>query len=244
MPFKVTWQEVKDWLSESCSVGFVDIFPGSCSGWVCVEGKENFEATLAYIKAESFKNRYLVFSDKNKSEPDTIRLRLGGSKPGFLENYLRFVGRSQDLTMPAMYISLQMQQHGSHSNKRLKVGNEATYSPPTVETTALTDLLATCILVCMAVACKSPPAPCYLPTLTIPGHEWTRSYDMSPCALCTLSDDTDLMPSSPSELVLPGSAAGDGGDKDDKNDQYDLDEMPGNVRERRARSVPPSFRWK
>ncbi|KAM0462590.1 hypothetical protein ACHAPV_004068 [Trichoderma viride] len=196
------------------------------------------------MKTESFKSRYLVFSDKNKSEPDTIRLRLVGPKPGYLENYFRFVGRSQDWTIPAMYSGPQMQQHGSYPNKLLKDSNEVTCSPHTVETMALTDLLATCILVCMAAACKSPPAPCYLPTLTVPGHEWTRYHDMSPCAPCTLSDNTILMPSSPSELVLPDSAVGDGGDKDDKNDQYYLDEIPGNVRERRAHSVPPSFRWK
>ncbi|KAK1250450.1 hypothetical protein MKX08_010453 [Trichoderma sp. CBMAI-0020] len=215
-------------------------------GWVCVEGKEDFEAIVAYMKAESFKSRYLVFSDKNKSEPDTIRLRLVGPKPGYLDKYFRFVGRSQDWTIPAMDSGPQMQQHGSHSNKLLKVGNEATYSPPTVETMTPTDLLATCILVCMVcmtAACKPPPTP----TLTVPGHEWTGYHDMSPCALCTPSDDTAWMPPNPSELVLPGSAAGDGGDKDDKNDQYYLDEIPGDVRERliiSASSQPSSIIFK
>jgi hypothetical protein len=203
-----------------------------------------FLRRLAHIKAKCFKGRYLVFSDKNKSEPDTIRLRLAGPKPGYLENYLGFVGRSQDWTIPAIYGGPQMQQHGSYPNKLLKVRNEATDSPPTVETMALTDLLATCILVCMAAACEPPPAPYYLPTLTVPGDEWIRFHDMSPCAPCALPDDTIWMPPSPSELVLPDSAAGDGGDNDDKNDQCYLGEIPGNVRERRAHSVPPSFRWK
>lgn len=196
------------------------------------------------MKAKCLKGRYLVFSDKNKSEPDTIRLRLVGPKSGYLENYLRFVGRSQDWTVPAMHSGPQMQQHGSNSNKPLTARNEAIYSPPTVESMALTDLLATCILVCMTAACKPPPAPCYLPTLTVPGDGWAGYHDMSPCAPCTLSDDTTWMPPSPSELVLPDSAAGDGGDKDDKNYQCYLGEIPGNVRERRAHSVPPSFRWK
>lgn len=96
----------------------------------------------------------------------------------------------------------------------------------------------------MAAACKPQPAPYYLPTLTAPDDEWTRYHDMSACGPCTLSDDTAWMPPTISELVPPDNAAGDGGDKDDNDDQYYLDEVPVNVRERRAHSVPPSFRWK
>lgn len=196
------------------------------------------------MKTEYFQGRCLIFDDKNKSEPIWIKVRVFGPKPGYAENYSYLVQRSQDRISPLRYGDPQMQQHGSYSNKLLKISNEAIYSPPTVDTMALGDLLATCILVCMAAAYKSPPVPYYLPTLTVPGYEWTSYHGMSPCAPCTLSDDTILMPPNPSELVLPDSAASDGGDKDDKNDQYYLDEIPGDVRERRAHSVPPSFRWK
>lgn len=108
----------------------------------------------------------------------------------------------------------------------------------------LTGVLATCILICMAAACKPEPAPYYLPTLIVPGDERTGYHDISACGPCTLPDDTTWMPPNPSERVLPDSAADDGGDKDDNNDQYYLDEISVNVRERRANSVPPSFRWK
>lgn len=119
----------------------------------------------------------------------------------------------------------------------------ATYASPTVETMAFAESVA--LLVWMAAAYKPLLAPPYPPALMIPGiGEWTRYHGMNPCAPCTLSDDTILMPPNSSEFVLPDSAAGDSGDKDDKNDQYDLDEMPGDVRERRPRSAPPSFRWK
>lgn len=196
------------------------------------------------MKTQCFKGRFLVFSDKNKSEPDTIRLRLAGPKPGYLEKYFCFVKQIQDQRAPSGYSDPQMRLHGSHSNSLLKAGNEASYSSPTVETMVLTDLFATYILVCLAAACKPQPAPYYLPSLTVPGDEWTRYHDISPCGPCTLSDDTTWTLPNRSEFVLPDSAAGDGGDKDDSNDQYYPDEIPVNVRERRAHSVPPSFRWK
>lgn len=126
----------------------------------------------------------------------------------------------------------------------MKVRNEAICGPTTaVETMAFTDLMA--VLVCMAALYKPPPAQYYPLTLTFPGDEWSYHHSMKSCGPCTLSNDTDdkiPTPTNSTEVVLPESAAAAGGDEDDEDDQYYLDEIPGSVRERRAQSVPPSFR--
>ncbi|KAL9484534.1 hypothetical protein ACSS6W_003323 [Trichoderma asperelloides] len=166
LPFKATWQELKDWLSESCAIDYVEIFPVSCSGWVCIHGKENFETVL--------------------------------------------------------------------------VRDEAIYATTTPEMMAFTDFMA--VLLCMAALYKSPPAVYYPPALTFPGNEWDNYHGMSPCTPCPLFNDKIPTPPDSPEIVLPENAA-TGGDEDDKDDQYYLDEIQGNARERRAQSVPPSFRW-
>ncbi|PTB46951.1 uncharacterized protein TrAFT101_003613 [Trichoderma asperellum] len=220
LPFKATWQELKDWLSESCAIDFVEIFPVSCSGWVCIHGKEKFETVLAYMKTEYFKGRHLIFDDKNKSEPIRIRVRVAGPKPKYAEKYSCLMERSQE--------------------RRASSRNEAIYAATTAEMTAFTDFMA--VLLCIATLYKPPPALYYPPALTFPGNEWDNYHGMSPCAPCPISGDMIPTPPDSPEGGLHESAAA-GGDEDDKDDQYYLGEIQGNARERRAQSVPPSFRW-
>ncbi|KAL7927772.1 hypothetical protein ACQKWADRAFT_12884 [Trichoderma austrokoningii] len=233
LPFNATWQDVKDWLGGIVGLDeiFVEVFPLSCSGWVSVEGEANFEAVSAYMKTVRLQGRPLIFDDRNKSEPVIIRVELTGQLPKHLLEYSCFDGHSQDQSTPSWSYS-----YGLYPDELLGVGDEATYASLTVETMEFTEFVA--LLVSMEAA-YTP-----LPGLTTPGSEWTRYHGTNPCASCAQSDGAILMSPSPSGPVLLDSAASDGGYKDDQDDQYDPDEMPGDARERRPQSVPPSFRWK
>ncbi|KAL6908388.1 hypothetical protein GGI43DRAFT_429415 [Trichoderma evansii] len=239
LPFKATWQELKDWLSESCTVDFVETFPVSCSGWVCIQGKENFETLLAYMKTEHFKGRPLIFDDKNKSESIRIRVRIAGPKPKYPSKYSHLIERNQDRRTPLRYSNPQMRQYGSYSNRSAKVRNEAMYASSTAEMMEFTDLLS--VLACMTALYKPLPMPYYPPTLAFPGNGWNDCHGMDSCNPCPLSDGEIPTPPDSPDVVLPDSAAPGGDEEED--DPYDLDDIPGNVRERRAQSLPPSFRW-
>ncbi|UKZ77219.1 hypothetical protein TrVFT333_004938 [Trichoderma virens FT-333] len=73
LPFHSTWQGIKDWVSTSCPVDYVEIFPLSSSGWIRLKGKENFTTALAYMENEPFKERCLIIDGRNETEPLEIR---------------------------------------------------------------------------------------------------------------------------------------------------------------------------
>ncbi|EHK15450.1 uncharacterized protein TRIVIDRAFT_228484 [Trichoderma virens Gv29-8] len=75
LPFHSTWQGIKDWVSTSCPVDYVEIFPLSSSGWIRLKGKENFTTALAYMENEPFKERCLIIDGRNETEPLEIRVR-------------------------------------------------------------------------------------------------------------------------------------------------------------------------
>ncbi|KAL7935087.1 hypothetical protein V8C35DRAFT_279543 [Trichoderma chlorosporum] len=75
LPLNSTWQEVKDWISGSCPVDFVEVFPGSNSGWTRFKEKDSFMRALAYMETQPFKGRYLIVDGRNRTEPVEIRTR-------------------------------------------------------------------------------------------------------------------------------------------------------------------------
>lgn len=46
LPLDVTWRTLKDFVRTVCTVDYVEVFPESTSGWVRVEGRENFKAAF------------------------------------------------------------------------------------------------------------------------------------------------------------------------------------------------------
>jgi hypothetical protein len=42
---------MKDWVSASCPVDYIEVFSSSCSGWMRIKGKDNFEKALGKSKA-------------------------------------------------------------------------------------------------------------------------------------------------------------------------------------------------
>lgn len=193
------------------------------------------------MKTEHFKGRPLIFDDKNKSESIRIRVRIAGPKPKYAGRYSYLIERNQDRRTPLRYRNPQMRQYSSYSNRSVKVRNEAMYASSTTGMMEFTDFLS--VLSCMTAIYKPLPVPYYLhvPTLTFPGNEWNNCHGISSCNAGPLSDGKVPTPPDSPDVVLPGSATAGGGEGED--DPCDLDDMPGNVRERRARSVPPSFRW-
>ncbi|KAL7911202.1 hypothetical protein GGI35DRAFT_478570 [Trichoderma velutinum] len=81
LPFNSTWQEVKDWVSASCPVDFVEVFPVSCSGWIRLKGKGNFMIALTYMDNEPFKDRCVIVDGRNETECVNIRVREINSVP-------------------------------------------------------------------------------------------------------------------------------------------------------------------
>ncbi|KAL6851585.1 hypothetical protein J3F83DRAFT_639691 [Trichoderma novae-zelandiae] len=81
LAFNTAWQELKDWLSASCPVDFIEVFPTSCSGWMRLKGKDNFEKALAHLRSERFKDRSLLFDSRNESETIKIRFKEISPKP-------------------------------------------------------------------------------------------------------------------------------------------------------------------
>ncbi|PTB65269.1 hypothetical protein BBK36DRAFT_1142259 [Trichoderma citrinoviride] len=81
LAFNTTWQEMKDWISASCSVDYIEVFPSSCSGWIRVKGKDNFEKALAHLRSERFKDRSLLFDSRNEIEAIKIKCKETSPKP-------------------------------------------------------------------------------------------------------------------------------------------------------------------
>ncbi|TFB06438.1 hypothetical protein CCMA1212_001578 [Trichoderma ghanense] len=81
LPFNTTWQEMKDWISASCPVDYIEVFPTSCSGWLRVKGKDDFEKALAHLRNERFKDRFLLFDSRNETESIKIKFKETSPKP-------------------------------------------------------------------------------------------------------------------------------------------------------------------
>lgn len=47
LPFTASWQQIKDYVRQVCDVDHVEIFQKSTSGWVRVNGRENFDAAFS-----------------------------------------------------------------------------------------------------------------------------------------------------------------------------------------------------
>ncbi|OTA04657.1 hypothetical protein A9Z42_0052290 [Trichoderma parareesei] len=81
LAFNTTWQEMKDWVSASCPVDYIEVFPSSCSGWMRVKCKDNFEKALAHLQSEHFKDRYLLFDSRNVTQAIKIKFKETSPKP-------------------------------------------------------------------------------------------------------------------------------------------------------------------
>ncbi|KAK4083517.1 uncharacterized protein Triagg1_1179 [Trichoderma aggressivum f. europaeum] len=75
LPFNSTWQQVKDWVSASCDVDFVEVFPVSSSGWIRLKGKSNFRSAFTYMDNQPFKDRCIIIDGRNETECVNIRIR-------------------------------------------------------------------------------------------------------------------------------------------------------------------------
>lgn len=49
LPFNASWQQLKDFVRQKCTVDHVEIFPKSTSGWVRVRGLDNFNAAFGMV---------------------------------------------------------------------------------------------------------------------------------------------------------------------------------------------------
>ncbi|KAL7803169.1 hypothetical protein V8C43DRAFT_323069 [Trichoderma afarasin] len=78
LPFNSTWQQVKDWVSASCDVDFVEVHPVSSSGWIRLKGKGNFRSAFTYMDNEPFKDRCIIIDGRNETECVNIRVRQPG----------------------------------------------------------------------------------------------------------------------------------------------------------------------
>ncbi|KAJ4860843.1 hypothetical protein T069G_05831 [Trichoderma breve] len=78
LPFNSTWQQVKDWVSASCDVDFVEVYPVSSSGWIRLKGKGNFKNAFTYMDNEPFKDRCIIIDGRNETECVNIRVRQPG----------------------------------------------------------------------------------------------------------------------------------------------------------------------
>ncbi|KAK5990287.1 hypothetical protein PT974_08554 [Cladobotryum mycophilum] len=73
LPFGSSWQELKDWLRQACTVDHIELFQTSTSGWVRLRGKDNFEKAWKHINSVDFKGRSIIASDKNRTESIKIK---------------------------------------------------------------------------------------------------------------------------------------------------------------------------
>jgi hypothetical protein len=49
LPFRTSWQELKDWVRRGCDVDHVEVFNGSTTGWVRLMGRENYEKAMGTL---------------------------------------------------------------------------------------------------------------------------------------------------------------------------------------------------
>ncbi|KPM40667.1 hypothetical protein AK830_g5915 [Neonectria ditissima] len=80
LPFGTSWKDLKDWIGPACAVEGIEVFPKSTSGWVCLNGKDNFERAWRLLNGGVFKGRSIIASDKNRTEPIKIKEPAGSSK--------------------------------------------------------------------------------------------------------------------------------------------------------------------
>ncbi|KAH6606662.1 hypothetical protein Trco_005815 [Trichoderma cornu-damae] len=100
LQFKSTWRELKDWLSEYCTVDFVEVFPLSSSGWIRLQGKDNFEKALAHIHSEPFKGRPLIVDARNKTETVKIKIKESSPNPRYGRGKWRLARCNRGRRMP------------------------------------------------------------------------------------------------------------------------------------------------
>ncbi|KAH0499502.1 hypothetical protein TgHK011_006694 [Trichoderma gracile] len=81
LAFNTTWQEMKDWVSASCPVDYIEVFPSSCSGWMRIKGKDNFDKALAHLRSKHFKDRFLLFDSRNETQAIKIKFKETSPKP-------------------------------------------------------------------------------------------------------------------------------------------------------------------
>ncbi|KAM0251120.1 hypothetical protein ACHAQJ_008326 [Trichoderma viride] len=240
LPFGSKWQELKDWLSGSCIVDFVELFSVSSSGWIRLEGKENFETSLAYIKSQPFKDRHIFFDARNKSEAIKIRVREAGSKPKGVTKYSFVTGRTKDRRLRPWRHAARMRS-GSYSKQAPLQESVATPrllpAPSLTETedeavdaSSVAEMMAYNDFWTLIWVGYFPP------TLVFPGYGWAYCYATNSCTPCLSFYYTIPMLLYPQpEIMMPESI--------DDDVQSCLDEPQSAAGGRRAQSLPPSFRW-
>ncbi|KAL6695954.1 hypothetical protein J3F84DRAFT_319477 [Trichoderma pleuroticola] len=75
LPFKSTWRQVRDWVSASCNVDFVEVYPFSSSGWIRLKGRDNFMSAKTFMENEPFQDRCIIIECRNETESVNIRFR-------------------------------------------------------------------------------------------------------------------------------------------------------------------------
>ncbi|CAJ2506161.1 Uu.00g002910.m01.CDS01 [Anthostomella pinea] len=73
LPWSTSWQQLKDHVRTICEVFRVEVFNDSTSGWVCLQGRENFDAAFRLLNGGVFNGRALFADGKNATEPVWIK---------------------------------------------------------------------------------------------------------------------------------------------------------------------------
>ncbi|KAL6924893.1 hypothetical protein FSHL1_002141 [Fusarium sambucinum] len=73
LPFGTKWRKLKDWIRRACVVDHIEVFQSSTSGWVRVNGFENFEKAWGLLNGGIFNGRSIIASDRNYNHSIKIR---------------------------------------------------------------------------------------------------------------------------------------------------------------------------
>ncbi|KAI8678533.1 RRM domain-containing protein [Fusarium keratoplasticum] len=79
LPFNVLFRRLKSWIRKgaSCEVDHVEIFFNSTSGWVRLNGKDNFEKAWKLLSSgRAFDGRSIIADDKNRTQTITIKKKI------------------------------------------------------------------------------------------------------------------------------------------------------------------------
>ncbi|KAJ3468981.1 hypothetical protein MRS44_003046 [Fusarium solani] len=79
LPFNVLFRRLKSWIRKgaSCEVDHVEIFFNSTSGWVRLQGKDNFEKAWKLLSSgRAFDGRSIIADDKNRTQTITIKKKV------------------------------------------------------------------------------------------------------------------------------------------------------------------------
>ncbi|KAL7798144.1 hypothetical protein V8C37DRAFT_418600 [Trichoderma ceciliae] len=225
LAFNSTWRELKDWLSESCPVDFVEVFAFSCSGWIRLQGKENFEKALARIESEPFRNRPLTFDARNETEAVKIKTKESGPKPRHVKKNWLLAGRKQGRRMPSKDYSRQMQSPPYCSIPFSKQVRRRTRSLADIEAgdagaadvmnavsmLAFNDFLALTERMFSMSLHETLPMPYYAPPpFAFPCYDGGYHNNMNACAICPLAYGGVPMPPYPQPgVVMPGDVGDD-----------------------------------